>query len=158
MTVATLQDKLTAAGARMGSYRGGEPPSAFGDPAAEFDALLHGAAVLDLGWQAKLRISGKDRTGWLNGMITNNVRDLAEGRGVYAFKLTPQGRNEGDLTAYNRGEYLLATTDREQLAKLQPLLQRYIIMDKVELEDISENLVSVGIAGPRAAETLTKAG
>jgi folate-binding protein YgfZ len=158
MTVATLQDKLTAAGARMGSYRGGETPSTFGDPAAEFDALLHRAAVFDLGWQAKLRISGKDRTRWLNGMITNNIRDLAEGQGVYAFKLTPQGRNEGDLTAYNRGEYLLATTDREQLPKLQPLLQRYIIMDKVELEDISDKLLSVGIAGPSAAETLTKAG
>ena len=63
----------------MGSYRGGETPSTFGDPAAEFDALLRGAAVFDLGWQAKLLISGKDRTRWLNGMITNNVRDLAPG-------------------------------------------------------------------------------
>lgn len=158
MMIATLQEKLTAAGARMGSYRGGETPSTFGDVAAEFDALLHGAAVFDLGWQAKLLISGKDRTRWLNGMITNNVRDLAEGRGVYAFKLTPQGRNEGELSAYNRGEFLLATTDREQLSKLQPLLQRYIIMDKVELEDISDKLSSVGVAGPKAAETLAKAG
>ena len=142
----------------MGSYRGGETPATFGNAAAEFDALLRGAAVFDLGWQAKLGISGKDRTRWLNGMITNNIRDLAEGRGVYAFKLTPQGHNEGELTAYNRGEYLVATTDREQLAKLQPLLQRYIIMDKVQLEDISDKLSSVGIAGPKAAETLVKAG
>ena len=158
MTVTTLQEKLTAAGARMGSYRGGETPSAFGDVAAEFAALLHGAAIFDMSWQAKLRIGGKDRTRWLNGMITNNIRDLAEGHGVYAFKLTPQGHNEGDLTAYNRGEYLVATTDREQLAKLQPLLQRYIIMDKVELEDISDKLSSVGVAGPKAAETLASAG
>jgi folate-binding protein YgfZ len=158
MTATTLQEKLTAAGARMGSYRGGETPATFGDAATEFDALLHGAAVFDLGWQAKLLIGGKDRTRWLNGMITNNIRDLAEGRGVYAFKLTPQGRNEGDLTAYNRGEHLMATTDREQLAKLQPLLQRYIIMDKVELEDISDKLSSIGIAGPKAAEMLAKAG
>src|SRR6185437_5033411 len=31
-------------------------------------------------------------------------------------------------------------------------------MDKVDIEDISEKLVSIGIAGPKAAETLTKAG
>ncbi len=142
----------------MGSYRGGETPSTFGDPAGEFAALLNGAALFDLSWQAKLLIGGKDRTRWLNGMITNNVRDLVPGRGVYAFVLTPQGHNQGDLTAYNRGEYLLAITDREQLSKLQPLLQRYIIMDKVELEDISDKLASVGIAGPKAAETLSKVG
>ena len=47
-------------------------------------------------------------------MVTNNIRDLAAGRGVYCFILTPQGHNQGDLVAYNRGDYLLATTDREQ--------------------------------------------
>ena len=31
-------------------------------------------------------------------------------------------------------------------------------MDEVEVEDISDKLVSIGIAGPKAAETLTKAG
>lgn len=158
MSVAALQDKLTASGARMGSYRGAETPASFGDAALEFDALLHGAAIYDLGWQTKLRISGKDRTRWLNGMITNNIRDLQPGRGVYAFILTAQGHNQGDLTAYNRGEYLLATTDRDQAEKVTAVLQKYIIMDKVEIEDISEKLVSVGIAGPKAAETLTKTG
>jgi aminomethyltransferase len=158
MSVATLQDKLTAFGAQMGTYRGGETPATFGDTAAEFTALLQGAAIFDLGWQARLQIGGKDRTRWLNGMITNNIRDLSVGRGVYAFILTPQGHNQGDLTAYNRGEYLLATTDRDQVAKVTAVLKKYIIMDKVEIEDLSEKLVSVGIAGPKAAETLTNAG
>ncbi len=158
MSVATLQGKLTAAGARLGSYRGGETPTSFGNAAAEFDALLQGAAVFDLGWQAKLSVSGKDRTRWLNGMSTNNIRDLAPGRGVYAFILTPQGHNQGDLTAYNRGEYLLATTDRDQVAKVTAVLQKYIIMDKVEIEDVSAKLLSIGVAGPKAAGILTKAG
>lgn len=158
MSVATLQDKLAASGVRMGSYRGGLTPVTFGDTTAEFDALVHGAAVFDLGWQSKLLISGKDRTRWLNGMITNNIRDLAPGHGVYGFILTAQGHNQGDLTAYNRGEYVLATTDREQAPKVTAVLQKYIIMDKVEIEDVSEKLVSIGLAGPKAAETLTKSG
>jgi folate-binding protein YgfZ len=158
MSTATLLERWTASGTRMGSYRGEDTPASFGDTSAEFTALLQGAAIFDLSWQAKVLISGKDRTRWLNGMMTNNIRDLAEGRGVYGFILTPQGHNQGDLAAYNRGEYLLATTDREQVAKITTLLQRYIIMDKVELEDISDKLVSVGIAGPKAAEVLAKAG
>ena len=158
MTVATLQDKLTASGARLGSYRGAETAASFGDTAAEFKALLEGAAVFDMSWQAKLIFSGRDRVRWMNGMVTNNIRDLAAGRGVYCFILTPQGHNQGDLIAYNRGDYLLATTDREQAPKVAATLQRYIIMDQVEVEDISDKLKSIGVAGPTASEILSNAG
>jgi len=158
MTVTTLQDKLTAAGARLASYRGADTSATFGDTAAEFRSLLEGSAVFDMSWQAKLVISGRDRTRWLNGMVTNNIRDLAVGRGVYNFTLTPQGRNQGDLVAYNRGDYFLATTDQAQAEPLTAILQRYIIMDQVEIENISDKLVSIGVAGPRAKELLTNAG
>jgi aminomethyltransferase len=158
MTVATLQDKLTALGARMGNYRGAETPASFGDVVAEFKALLEGCAVFDMSWQAKLIFSGRDRVRWLNGMITNNVRDMALGHGVYSFILTPQGHNQGDLVAYNRGDYLLAATDREQAPKIAAVLQRYIIMDDVEIEDISDKLGAIGVAGPKASEVLSKAG
>ena len=43
-------------------------------------------------------LSGSDRVRWLNGMVTNNVRDLAPGSGVYAFLLNPQGHILGDLS------------------------------------------------------------
>lgn len=158
MSVATLQGKLTASGARLGSYRGAETAASFGDTPAEFKALLQGAAVFDMNWQAKLIFSGRDRVRWMNGMVTNNIRDLAVGRGVYCFILTPQGHNQGDLVAYNRGDYLLATTDREQAPKVTATLQRYIIMDQVEVEDISEKLNSVGVAGPKSREILSNAG
>ncbi len=142
----------------MGSYRGAEPVVSFGDTAAEFKALLQGAAVFDMSWQAKLIFGGRDRIRWMNGMVTNNIRDLAAGRGVYCFILTPQGHNQGDLVAYNRGDYLLATTDREQAPKITATLQRYIIMDQVEIEDISDKLSSIGVAGPRASAVLSSAG
>lgn len=158
MTVATLQDKLTASGARVGNYRGADTPATFGDVAAEVKVLLEGCAVFDMSWQAKLIFSGRDRVRWLNGMVTNNVRDLAPGQGVYSFILTPQGHNQGDLVAYNRGDYLLAATDREQAPKITALLQRYIIMDDVEIEDISDKLGAIGVAGPQAGEVLSKAG
>ena len=158
MTVATFHDKLSASGAQMGSYRGAETPASFGDPAGEFRALRNGAGVFDMSWQAKLLIRGKDRTRWANGMVTNNIRDLAPDRGLYSFILTPQGRNQGDLVIYNRGDELLATTDREQADGVLALLRRYIIMDKVEIEDISEKLVSIGVGGPKAVETLSRAG
>ena len=158
MIVATFHDKLTSSGARLANYRGAETPASFGDAASEFRALMAGAAVFDMSWQAKLAIGGKDRTRWANGMVTNNIRDLAPGCGVYSFLLTPQGRNQGDLVVYNRGEFLLATTDREQAEAITTLLKRYIIMDKVELEELSDKLASIGVGGPQAIDAMKRAG
>ena len=158
MAVITLQEKLTAAGARLTSYRGTETAASSGDTADEFRALLEGAAVFDSSWQAKLVLSGEDRVRWLNGMVTNNIRDLALNHGNYSFVLNPQGRNLGDLTAYNRGDYVLVTTDHGQAPKLKELFDRYIIMDDVEVEDISDKLAAIGVAGPNAARILNAAG
>lgn len=95
---------------------------------------------------------------WLNGMISNNVRDLAPGRGVYGFALNPQGHILGDLYVFNRGESLVAQIERTQVDKLLELLRRYIIMDKVEIEDLSAKTAVVGLAGPHSAKVLASAG
>ena len=116
MAVTTFQEKLASAGTRQENYRGADTSASFGDTAAEFRALLEGCGLFDMSWQAKLVLTGEDRVRWLNGMVTNNVRDLAVGHGVYNFVLTAQGRIVGDLVAYNRGDFLLVTTDRAQVA------------------------------------------
>jgi folate-binding protein YgfZ len=158
MAVTTFQEKLTSSGAALGSYRGAETAASFGNTAAEFRALREGAALYDMSWQAKLVLSGEDRVRWLNGMVTNNIRDLALNHSVYSFVLNPQGRNQGDLVSYHRGDYLLLTTDRDQAAKLKELFDHYIIMDDVEVADISDKLATLGVAGPRAAALLSAGG
>jgi len=129
-----------------------------GDPRAEFRALLEGCGVYNLGGRGKVSLTGNDRVRWLNGMVTNNVRDLAASHGVYAFLLNPQGRILGDLYAYNRGHDLLLDTDRVQLEKLLPVFDHYIIMDDVEVADISGQVASIGVAGPKAEAILNSAG
>ncbi len=153
-----LYDKFTAAGVRTGEYCGAETAAAFSGPRPEYFALRTGCGVYDLGWRAKIVATGKDRTRWLNGMVSNNIRDLAIGCGTYNFVLNPQGRILGDLYVYNRGEDFLLDTDRAQAADLAALLQRYIIMDKVELADTSDRLTAVGVQGPLSPEALAKAG
>ncbi len=158
MSVTTIQEKLAASGARFGSYRGADTPASFGDTAAEFRALLQGCAIVDMRWQAKLVLTGEDRVRWLNGMVTNNVRDLAPGHGDYSFLLNAQGRIQGDLVSYNRGDYLLVTTDREQAPAIAAIFDRYIIMDDVEVADISDKLATIGVAGPKARAGAVRCG
>ena len=125
--------------------------------AVEFQSLISGAGMYDIPHRAKLALTGKDRVRWLNGMVTNNTRDLGLGRGAYAFVLTPQGKIVGDLFAYNRGESIVLDTDQAQRAKVLETLKRYIIMDKVEIADISDSVAVIGVAGPRAADVVGRA-
>ena len=124
----------------------------------EFSSLLSSDGIFDLRGRSRISLSGNDRVRWLNGMITNKIRDLTAGQGVYAFVLNPQGHILGDLYAYNRGESLLIDTDQTQKEKLLGVFRKYIIMDKVEITDLDERLTAIGVAGPKSREVLTRCG
>ncbi len=153
-----LYETLAASGARMGDYRGVQTALGWGEVAAEFAALHSGCAVYDLGWRSRLIISGDDRKRWMNGMVTNNIRDLALNFGSYNFLLNPQGRIQADLYVYNRGEYFLVETDGSQSAKLLESFRKYIIMDRVEVSDASDKLTGIGIGGEKSAGVLRALG
>ena len=153
-----FSSKLATSGAQFGLYAGAETPSAFADPRAEFAALRTGCGILDLSWRAKLVVAGEDRVRWLNGVVTNNTRDLPLNHGNYSFLLNAQGRVQADLVAYNRGEYYLVATDVRQSARIREFFDRYIIMDDVEVTEITEKLASLALAGPKSQEALAKAG
>jgi len=134
------------------------PASELGNLPSEFAELVSGCGLFDLSSRAKLALTGSDRVRWLNGMVTNNIRDLTQGKGVYAFLLNPQGHILGDMYAYNRGDSLTLDTDRSQLEKLLAVFNRYIIMDDVEVANIGDQVQSIGIAGPKAEAVLRQAG
>src|SRR5438874_864339 len=131
--------------ARVEEYRGATTAASFGDPHAEFSALRTGCGEYDLGFRAKISLTGGDRVRWLNGMVTNNIRDLETGRGVYSFVLNSQGHILGDLYVFHRGENLIAEIENSQAEALLQILKRYIIMDKVEIEDLNGKFVVLGI-------------
>jgi folate-binding protein YgfZ len=158
MTATARRDKLASASAHLGEYSRTATAADFGDVRAEFNALLSGCVVYDLGLKAKIALTGSDRIRWLNGMVTNNVRDLAARHGLYAFLLNPQGHILADLYAYNRGDSLLVDTDQSQLEKVVSIFDKYIIMDDVEVANVSDKLTAIGIAGPKAREVLRAAG
>ena len=130
----------------------------YGDVRAEFQALLAGCGVYDLSGRAKIAVTGGDRVRWMNGMATNNVRDLALGHGVYAFLLNAQGRIQADIYVFQRGESLMVDTERGQRDNVLQLFDRYIIADDVEIADVSDKLTAIGLTGPESRQVLERAG
>ncbi len=127
----------------------------------ELAAALHRAAFTTLTDRAFLRVSGTDAARWLNGMVTNAAQTLAPGEGNYNFLLNAQGRIQGDCLLFREpGElpadpatFLLAT-DAAQIGTIQAHLDRYIIMDDVELIPALEDQSTLLLLGPSAPELL----
>jgi len=165
-------------GASLAEYRGAITTARFGDPQKELAALRLGCGVYDLGFRVKISLTGGDRVRWLNGMVTNNIRDLGVGHGIYAFLLNAQGHILGDLYAYNRGDSITVDTDRSQLERMLATFDHFIIMDDVEVKSLggrgvrpsmdhgdpdalvreSEEVTALGVAGPKSRELLRSAG
>jgi folate-binding protein YgfZ len=139
----------------------GQPHTAadhFEDTRAEFQALLSRSALYDLSSRAKIAVTGGDRVRWLNGMVSNNIRDLAPGHGVYAFLLNAQGRIQADVYAFQRGESLLIDAEESQREKVLTIFDRYIIADDVEIADLSGKIASIGLAGPESRNVFERVG
>jgi len=130
--------------------------------AAELAAILSGAAIAPLNDRAFLRITGPDATRWLNGMVTNNIQSLQPGEDNYNFLLNAQGRIIGDCTIYREPgasePAFLLQTDQSQIETIQQHLDKFIIMDDVEIADLSDQHSGILIAGPHALRAVQELG
>ncbi|HEY0789631.1 MAG TPA: hypothetical protein VGD78_01085 [Chthoniobacterales bacterium] len=93
---------------------------------------------IDLSHRAKFRVSGADRLRYLNGQLTNNVSTLKAGCSLYAFALTAKGKLASDLFLRDYAGSILVDAPREAREVLLARLERYIVADDVELEDVTE--------------------
>ncbi len=115
---------------------------------AGFRAALTGVCVArlpEVGW---IRVTGEDRVRWLNGMVTNSIQALGSGAGCFNFLLNAQGRIQGTATAFASEDAILLETDLAQVAPMVAMLDRFIIMDDVELADVSGEWAGLAIVGP----------
>ena len=123
-----------------------------------YEALRHGAALLDLSTRGRIVARGRDRVRLLHNLTSNDIKKMVPGEVRYAFLLNPQGRIQADLHVICFPEYFLLDTEPELRDKALQHIRRYIIADQVELEDVTEKLASFAVEGPRAAEAMRTAG
>jgi folate-binding protein YgfZ len=90
--------------------------------------------------------------------VSNDIKALHPGEGCAATLLTEQGRLVADLRVYALDSALLLDVDARIKDKAIEALSRFIIADDVELEDVSEQQVTLALQGPLATQVLTAAG
>jgi folate-binding protein YgfZ len=124
---------------------------------AEYAAVTQRAG-LHVGARALLQVAGSDRVAWLNNLVTNVIKTLEPGQGNYAFALNVKGRILFDLNMLVLPDAIWLDVDERWRATALAHLERFIIMEDVQLADRSDAFVRVDLIGPSAAEIVDALG
>jgi folate-binding protein YgfZ len=92
---------------------------------------------LDLSARTKLRVTGTERLRFLNGQITNDLRKTSETAATEACVLNAKGKLNAHIFIAALGESFLIDAAPELRETLRARLERYIIADDVQIEDVT---------------------
>lgn len=99
--------------------------------------------------RAVIAVRGEDAREWLQGQITNQLEGAKPGECIYGFVLTLKGRVLADVWVLVSEAEMLLDVPRLQVDALLERLDRYIIMEDVELER-RDDLCIIVAQGPKA--------
>lgn len=143
-------DFLNDAGAEIENNR----VISFGNIERERRIIHSGLVICDLSHQGLISVDGEDATDFLQGQLTNDVRDVSPNHSQLSAYCTHKGRMLANFRVFKRGDsYYL----RLPLSLLESTLKRismFILMSKVSIKDSSNSLVRIGVSGPKADQQL----
>jgi folate-binding protein YgfZ len=146
-----LKSEHLAAGAQLAEFNGCLLPESFSGFENEYRAAREAVALFDTNWHTITSFAGPDRVRYLNAIVTNNIQSLVPGHGILALLLSAQGRILAELEVYALPDKLLVLSHASLRERTTATLNKYIIMDDVELDDLTVRMGSIALEGPRAA-------
>ena len=118
-----------------------EPAQSIGEAARTYAGLAD---------RAVLRVAGKDRGAFLQGLVSNDVNKVGRDRAIYAALLSAQGKYLNDFFIVELGEAFFLDTEAARLADLKRRLTLYKLRAEVEILDASEQFVVAALFGEGA--------
>jgi hypothetical protein len=135
----------------------------YGDPVREQRAMTAaspggrppqkgGQALVDRSNRGVVKITGQDRLSWLHSLTSQDLERLAPGSTKEALILSPQGHLEHHLTLTDDGTATWIHVEPHTAKALVDYLNSMRFMLRVEVEDLTGELVVQTLAGPLPAE------
>jgi tRNA-modifying protein YgfZ len=132
-------------------------PLHYGDLAAEYQAALTTAVIMDRSHEGRILLSGRDRFELIQRISTNDVLTLAEGEGRPTLFTNPNGRILERALVYRWGENALLISEPGRAESLKNYLQRNVFFnDHVQVVDHSGGTHLFTLHGSAATEVLVK--
>src|SRR6185437_14620366 len=146
-----LKSEHEKLGATFAAFFGCTLPRDYGDVAREYEFARESVGLLDKNYRAVISFTGQDRARYLNAMLTNNIRDLAPGHGNISLLLSPQGRIMAEVETLALADRLLVISHAMIRQRLIETFDKFIIMDDVTLEDLTDRTGTLALEGPKTS-------
>ena len=136
-------------GARLMERDGVRVPADYGDWRAEYEAVRGGggAGLIDLSARGRVEVSGSESVQFLNGLVTSDVKALADGGWVPTAFPNVQGR----LLALARVARLGDTFHFDTEAATHPVvlrtLERFTLAGDFRVKDVSAETATISVQG-----------
>ena len=105
------------------------------------------SVFFDLSPRVKLRITGSDALRFLNGQISNDLRKATADFAIQASVLNAKGKLNANVFVSVEADSFLLDADPEVRNELPARLERYIIADDVQIEDVTDRFAIFHITG-----------
>jgi folate-binding protein YgfZ len=123
----------------------------------QYRSILEGAGLLERADRGRLRLTGADRRGYLQGLLTNDIAALLPGDGCYAALLTAQGRMIADMRVWELGDAVLMDLHTDLTTSIRERFDQFIFSEDVQVHDATGSLAQFGLYGPAASRALSMA-
>ncbi|HEX7772035.1 MAG TPA: glycine cleavage T C-terminal barrel domain-containing protein, partial [Pyrinomonadaceae bacterium] len=116
-----------------------------------------GAGLIDLSERGRIRVSGSEATMFLNGLITNDMKTLAENSWMPAVFPTVQGRLIGAVRVIRGAEpSFLIDTDPASHEAVLNTISRFTLAGDFKVSDLTAETALLSVQGKRAVEVVEK--
>ncbi len=115
-------------------------------------AARSGAVVVQMPERGTLDVTGRDRLGWLQGLLTADVASIAEGDGRWGLALTRQGKILADVLVAPTQKSVHLGIPRLALHRICDTFRSFLVMEDAELSDVSDRFRWFTLHGVRSPE------
>ena len=125
---------------------------------SEYEAVRDGGAgLIDLSERGRIRVTGSEATMFLNGLITNDMKTLAENSWMAAVFPTVQGRLIGAVRIIRGVEpSFLIDTDPASHEAVLKTISRFTLAGDFKVTDLTAETALLSVQGKAAVEVVEK--
>ena len=128
-------------------------PANYGDTAAEYRTVREGGAgLIDLSPRGRILVSGSEALLFLNGLITNDMKTLAEQHWMPAVFPTVQGRIIASVRVVRTADGFLLDTEPRTHQNVLKTIERFTLAGDFRVTDLTNSTVMLTVQGQAAQD------
>jgi len=122
---------------------------------AGYEAVRRGGVgLLDLSARGRISVSGSEAVTFLNGLITNDMKTLAENHWMPAAFANVQGRLLAAVRVIRRANDFLLDTEAVTRDKVIKLIERFTLAGDFKVADLTNETCQISLQGRGAGEVV----